>query len=98
MKSNKQILDELVSQIDFLKKENQLLKKNSTPSFTSLEEFYETVLNHIGDPIFVKDAESRIILVNDASCEMFQLSRDEILGNTLAEIVPIHERENFFKN
>lgn len=97
MKSNKQILDELVSQIDFLKKENQLLKKNSTPSFTSLEEFYETVLNHIGDPIFVKDAESRIILVNDASCEMFQLSRDEILGNTLAEIVPIHERENFLR-
>lgn len=51
----------------------------------------------MGDSIFVKDAQSRLLLVNNAFCELFNLSRTEIIGKTLAENVPADERESFLK-
>lgn len=55
------------------------------------------IINNIGDPIFVKDDQSRLLLVNDAFCSIFELSRNNIIGKTLAEQVPLDERESFLK-
>lgn len=60
-----------------------------------IEKFFISVFNISGDPIFVKDDECRLLLVNDAFCETFGLSRDEIIGKTLAEKVSLSERESF---
>lgn len=49
----------------------------------------------MGDPVFVKDDESRLLLVNNAFCDLFNLPRAEIIGKTLAENVPLDERESF---
>lgn len=49
----------------------------------------------MGDPVFVKDEKSRLVLVNDAFCEVFGLTRVQILGKTLAEDVTPTEREHF---
>jgi PAS domain S-box-containing protein len=57
----------------------------------------DNILNNIGDPVFVKDDQSRLLIVNDAFCNMFYLSKSEILGLTLAEHVPADERESFLK-
>ena len=51
----------------------------------------------MGDSVFIKDEQSRLLLVNDAFCELFGLPREEILGKTLAEHVPKEERESFLK-
>jgi len=51
----------------------------------------------MGDSVFVKDDQSRLILVNDAFCKIFKLPREEIIGKTLAEDVPPNERESFLK-
>lgn len=51
----------------------------------------------MGDPVFIKDSESRLVLVNDAFCKLFDRSRAEIIGKTLAEDVPIDEQEHFLK-
>ncbi|WP_339904751.1 PAS domain-containing sensor histidine kinase [uncultured Cyclobacterium sp.] len=56
-----------------------------------------SIFNNMGDSVFVKDDQSRLLLVNDAFCKLFQLSRNEIIGKTLAENVPIEERESFLK-
>jgi PAS domain S-box-containing protein len=40
------------------------------------------IINSIGDPIFVKDRQHRLVLVNDAACEMFGLSREDLIGHT----------------
>ena len=57
----------------------------------------DTIINNIGDPLFVKDEQSRLILVNDAFCSIFNLNRADILGKTLAENVPPDEQESFLK-
>ena len=61
------------------------------------ENYYDTVLNNMGDPVFVKDDQSRIILANDAFCNVFGRAKSEIIGKTLAEDVPLGEREHFLK-
>ncbi|MFT6969895.1 MAG: PAS domain S-box-containing protein [Roseivirga sp.] len=55
------------------------------------------IINHIGVPLFVKDNQSRLTLVNDAFCTLFQLSKNDVLGKTLAEKVSPEEREHFLK-
>jgi len=59
--------------------------------------YLSSVLNNIGDPIFVKDDQSRLLTVNKAFCELFGLKRADIIGKTLAEDVSPGERESFLK-
>ena len=61
------------------------------------EKYLNSILNNMGDPVFVKDDQSRILLANDAFCSLFELSRDQIIGKTLAEDVTPEERESYFK-
>ncbi|WP_445382031.1 sigma 54-interacting transcriptional regulator [Robiginitalea sp. IMCC43444] len=65
--------------------------------FLENEKYLNNILNNIGDPIFVKDAQSRLILVNDAFCSIFKLSREDVIGKTLAEDVSPEEREIFLE-
>ncbi len=55
------------------------------------------IINNIGDPLFVKDDQSCLILVNDAFCKMFDTNREFVIGKTLAEDVTEQERETFLK-
>lgn len=59
------------------------------------EKYLDNIINNIGDPVFVKDEECRLILVNDAFCTLFELERDNIIGKTLANKVPTDEMESF---
>ncbi|MBF0619409.1 MAG: PAS domain S-box protein [Candidatus Omnitrophica bacterium] len=61
------------------------------------EKYLDKIINNIGDPVFVKDDQSRMVLVNEAFCKIFKLSREEIIGKTLAEDVPPDEREHFLR-
>jgi len=71
------------------------MKSSRKPTYKELEN--ETIVSNIGDPIFVKDDQSRLVIVNDAFCEMFGLKRVDIIGKTLAEDVSDAERESFLK-
>ncbi|MBU2904226.1 PAS domain-containing sensor histidine kinase [Arenibacter algicola] len=92
---------ELENQIAELQKQNDILK--SLLAFQSEEEkdesekYANTILNNMGDAVFVKDNGSRLLLVNDAFCNLFNLPRTKIIGKTLAENVPPEERENFLR-
>ena len=59
------------------------------------EIYFNAIFNNIGDPIFVKDNECKLLFVNDAFCNIFSLPRNEIIGKTLAETVPLNERTHF---
>lgn len=91
----------LVSQIDELKKENKALLDSILLQNESIDdenqEFINSILNNMGDSVFVKDSQSRLILVNDSFCKIFGLSRKDILGKTLAEDVTEEERETFLR-
>ncbi|AEE20411.1 PAS domain-containing protein [Dokdonia sp. 4H-3-7-5] len=54
-----------------------------------------SIIKNIGDPVFVKDDQSRLVIVNEAFCTLFGFERQEIIGKTLAEEVSPAEREAF---
>jgi PAS domain S-box-containing protein len=59
--------------------------------------FLDNIIDNIGDAVFVKDEESRLLLVNDAFCKLFDLKRENVIGKTLAEDVLPAERESFLR-
>jgi len=61
------------------------------------EKYYGKIISTIGDPVFVKDDQSRFLLVNDAFCNMLGLSRNEIINKTLTENLPPKEMKHFLK-
>ena len=56
-----------------------------------------TILDLVGDPIFVKDNDHRITLANRAFFDMFCMDENSVIGNTLAEAVPENERQHFLE-
>ncbi len=53
--------------------------------------FYDSLLNALPDPVFVKDEAHRVILVNAAHCRMADLSATEILAPDQADPTPADE-------
>ncbi|MFP5222552.1 MAG: PAS domain S-box protein [Acidobacteriota bacterium] len=50
--------------------------------FKGSRDFLDKIINSIADPIFVKDREHRLILVNDAYCALIGKPRDQVTGRT----------------
>ena len=96
---NKPIRQETEKSIPQLKKQNKMPRSISLQGFDEerAAQYTHTILNNMGDSVFVKDDQSRLLLVNDAFCEIFGLPRSEIIGRTLAEHVSPEERESFLK-
>lgn len=89
---------EMENQIVELKKQNDILRLKASIQDEARGPHYCTgILNIMGDPVFVKDNHSRLLIVNDAFCTIFNLERKDIIGKTLGEHVPAHESENFLK-
>lgn len=83
--SNKNLYGYIGMNLDITerKKAEEQLKEN--------EKYLDNILNNIGDPIFVKDDQSRLILVNDAFCAVFGMTREAILGKNLTENIALME-------
>lgn len=96
MAKDKLKYQELENQIVELKKQNEILRLQSSIK-SEEEKYYNTIINNIGDPVFVKDKHSRLLIVNDAFLKMLGRSRPDAIGKTLAEVVPADERESFLK-
>ncbi|MBT3243941.1 MAG: PAS domain S-box protein [Bacteroidetes bacterium] len=101
-KTKEQLTEEirqLKVKIDELKKSESKSKKADEELIVAKEKVEEgekylnNIINNIGDPIFVKDKQSRLLIVNDAFCNIFRLQRGEIIGKTLAEDVPQNEQD-----
>jgi PAS domain S-box-containing protein len=80
-----------------LEKRVRELEQAVSESKQTKEICLDNFINNIGDPVFIKDDQSRLILVNDAFCTLFDLTRKNIIGKTLAEDVPPDERESFLR-
>ena len=61
-------------------------------SHEELEEaskFLEDVIDNLVEPIFIKDADLRCVFVNKALCETAGFSREELVGKTSEELIPV---------
>jgi PAS domain S-box-containing protein len=63
-------------------------QKRAEEALRESKEFLDKIISSIGDPIHVKDRQHRVILINDAACRLFNLSREEIIGKTAYELFP----------
>ena len=93
----------------FLKEEKNLIvsvseqlgriceRKQAEQKLIEAREYLNSIIDHIADPVYVKDDQSRLRLVNNSFCKLFDLSRDAIIGKTLAEGVTPEEQEDFLK-
>jgi PAS domain S-box-containing protein len=72
------------------------LKQAETMLRTERERL-KTILETVGEPIFVKDNDHRIISANPAFFDLFALEVDAVIGKTLAENVPPDERRHFLE-
>ncbi len=52
------------------------------------KDFLDKIINSIGDPIFIKDRQHQLILVNDAACKLFGRSRKALLDRTAYDLFP----------
>ncbi|MEO1619735.1 MAG: PAS domain S-box protein [Cyanobacteria bacterium J06632_3] len=50
--------------------------------------FFESLINGITSPLFVKDAEHRLVLANDAFLAFVGRSREEVLGKASSDFMP----------
>jgi two-component system cell cycle sensor histidine kinase/response regulator CckA len=58
--------------------------------------FLQSVLNRIGDPVFVKDRQHRLVLVNDAECRLAGRSRAGLIGKTDYDFFPKEQVDVFW--
>jgi len=59
---------------------------------TKLER-YETIVEALGDPVYVLDADGRYTFVNDAYVEATKYARDEMIGRHVSKVVPEEHRQ-----
>jgi diguanylate cyclase (GGDEF)-like protein/PAS domain S-box-containing protein len=72
-------------------------RKRIENELNNTKHFLDNIINTLGEPVFVKDSESRFVLVNDALCKMLGMKREEIIGKTLAESLPEYQMNHFLK-
>jgi polar amino acid transport system substrate-binding protein len=63
-------------------------RKRAEQEARESKDYLDQIINSVADPIFVKDATHRLVLVNDAECQLTGLPRDEVLGRTDYDFFP----------
>jgi PAS domain S-box-containing protein len=60
-------------------------------------DYLDKIINSIADPIFVKDREHRMVLVNDAECALAGRNREGLIGRTDYEFFPKEQVDVFWE-
>jgi PAS domain S-box-containing protein len=60
------------------------------------KEYLDSILNGIADPIFVKDEKHVWTTLNDAFCNLFNWSRDDLIGKSDYHVFPKEQADVFW--
>jgi PAS domain S-box-containing protein len=98
-KTKKQLIEELIEIRKKLSDSGSSSAKQEKAGNTSQPpvDFLEKILNYIRDPIFVKDSGHRLILVNDAECDLAGHTREELIGKTDYDFFPKEQVDVFWQ-
>jgi PAS domain S-box-containing protein len=72
-------------------------RKQSEALLSNERERIKTILDTVGDPIFVKDNDHRFILANRSFYDMLSLDESAVIGSTLAESLSTAEMQHFLR-
>ncbi len=70
-----------------------IARKRADAALAASETHYRTILEHVADAVFVKDASGRLLDVNPAACELTGYSRDESLARSILDTCLPEDRE-----
>ena len=70
-------------------------RKRNENALKAEKDRIRTILDLVGDPIFMKDDQHRVTLANNAFYEIFCLNEADVLGDTLVDKVTKNEKEHF---
>lgn len=87
--AGKKVIQGIFRDITELKKADEALKES--------QKFLDEIIDHIPDPIFIKDREHKWILLNKAIGEMVGYSREEMLGKSDYDFFPKKQADFFWK-
>jgi PAS domain S-box-containing protein len=72
-------------------------RKKAGEALLSSKDRLDKIINSIGDPIFVKDRDHRLVLVNDAECSLTGRRREELLGKVDYDFFPKEQVDIFWE-
>ncbi|MGA2107638.1 MAG: GAF domain-containing protein, partial [Syntrophorhabdales bacterium] len=58
-------------------------------------EYFRTVIDRLGDPVFVKDRHHKFVFLNKAMCETLGKPLDELVGKTVYDFYPKEQADLF---
>jgi len=98
-KTKKQLIEDLIEMRKKLSDAGSSSAKHEKAGNTSQSpvDFLEKILNYIRDPIFVKDSNHKLILVNDAECDLAGHTREELMGKTDYDFFPKDQVDIFWQ-
>lgn len=92
------VVDEVVNESDGnrLHPEERVDRPQPSQQMMWSQRFLHNILNAIADPIFVKDSQHRLVIVNNALCRFLGYSREELIGKSDYELFPKEEADVFW--
>jgi PAS domain S-box-containing protein len=73
------------------------VRKRAEKKLHDSMDYLEKIIDSVADPIFVKDREHRLLLVNAAECELAGRSREALIGRTDYDFFPKEEVDVFWE-
>ncbi|MEQ8224120.1 MAG: PAS domain S-box protein [Candidatus Eremiobacterota bacterium] len=74
-----------------------LTRWKAQESLKETKDYLDKVINSVSDPIFVKDINHRLVMVNDAECSLLGYKREEIIGKTDYDFFPKEQSDIFWE-
>jgi PAS domain S-box-containing protein len=87
------IINNLRHEVCLLKAPRDVIDSNNN----GLNDFLESILNRIPDPVFIKDENHIWIFLNDSACELFGFKREELIGKSDYDIFISEEADVYWK-
>ncbi|MEP6902263.1 MAG: PAS domain S-box protein [Actinomycetota bacterium] len=72
-------------------------RKHAEEAMQNSRDYLERIINAVGDPIFVNDRQHRMVLVNDAFCQIMGRAKEEIIGKSPADTCLPDEAQIFIE-
>ncbi len=73
------------------------IRSNRLNTGNNIQEFYETILNYLGDYVFVKDREHRYLFNNDAGCKAIGETLENLIGKLDYDYFPKEQADVFWE-
>ncbi len=69
--------------------------RNAREAVNASKDFLEKIIDSISDPIFVKDEDRRIVMMNEAGCRLAGVQRSSVTGKTSRDLFSMEEASIF---